>query len=220
MGIKAVIFDLDGVLLDSQPLHFEVDIALLREFGVDAGHNIVDKHAGMTTHNRLSKYKRDFNLPQSFEEIWDANLRILNEKLDKEPLPKTDGIVELLEKIKGAGYKTAVASSSSDSYVRKVLGQADLLRFFDILVNSDNVENGKPAPDIFNKALRLLGVPPDSAVIFEDSRNGVLAAAAAGVKCIGYLNPTSGEQDLSAASAVIGTFYDYEKIEKFIRGII
>lgn len=214
--IKAVIFDMDGVLLDSQPAHFRADIGVLARCQCSVTQEMVEIYAGMPNPDRWARYKNDFGLSESVEELIHMHSEILNTILDNERLAPVRGVKDLLKKIKDDCYKTAVASSSSREFVYKVLDLADLLIYFDLLVCGEDVTRGKPAPDIFLKAAEKLKVEPSECVIFEDSANGINAAFAAGIKCIGYRNETSGNQDLSKASAVIDSFYDLVMITEYI----
>ena len=102
--------------------------------------------------------------------------------------------------------KTAVASSSSYDLIGAVLERLDLRMYFDAIVSGEDMENGKPAPDIFLKTARVLKSDESSCVVIEDSGNGVLAANRAGMKVIGYINPSSGVQNLETATRIIQRF--------------
>jgi len=214
--IKAVIFDLDGVLLDSQPVHFKTDLSVLARCGVDLTQEALERYAGTPNKDRWGMFKRDFNLSQSVDALISMHTDILNNILETETLPVVAGIPAILTKIKNAGLKTAVASSSSREFVSKVLDTAGLLPYFDALICGNDVLNGKPAPDIFLKAAKTLNAAPSECIIFEDSANGIAAAAAAGIICIAYRNKTSGRQDLSKAQEIIDSFSDYYTIKKYI----
>lgn len=214
--IKAVIFDMDGVLLDSQPVHFRADIGVLARCQYSVTQEMVEKYAGSPNPDRWARYKKDFGMVESIDELINMHCEVLGAILDKERLAPVSGVEELLRKIKDCDYKTAVASSSSREFVYKVLNLAGLLTYFDFLVCGEDVTRGKPAPDIFLKAAKKLAVEPSECVIFEDSANGVNAAFAASIKCIGYRNETSGNQDLSKASVVIDSFYDLTRIAEYI----
>lgn len=214
--IKAVIFDMDGVLLDSQPVHFKADMEVLAKCGRNVTQSEVEKYAGTPNQNRWVKYKNDFGLTQSTDELIKLHGIILSSLIESQKLLPVKGVKELLIKIKDKQYKTSVASSSSRDFVYKVLDLADLLKFFDELVCGGDVKRGKPEPDIFLKAAEHLGAKPEECIIFEDSTNGVAAALAAKIKCIGYRNETSGNQDLSKATVIIDSFYDIPKITEYL----
>jgi HAD superfamily hydrolase (TIGR01509 family) len=99
----------------------------------------------------------------------------------------------------------ALASSSTQRVIDTVLEKLALVGVFDPVVSGEEVEHGKPAPDIFLRTAGLLEIPPETCLVIEDSANGVRAAKAAGMVCIGFRNPNSGAQDLSAADAIVAS---------------
>ena len=117
-----------------------------------------------------------------------------------EPIP---GIVELLEELRRQRIAIGLASSSPRSFIEAVLAKFKIREYFACVVSGEEMPAGKPAPDIYLEAARQLHVPPEQCVVLEDSRNGVLAAKRAGMTCIGFANPASGGQDLSAADRIV-----------------
>ena len=123
----------------------------------------------------------------------------------------------MLERVHEGGFLMAVASSSPEIYINQVIDMLGVKEYFQVLCSGENVKNPKPAPDVFLKAAKELGVSPDECLVIEDSTNGCRAAKAAGMVCLGYYNPDSGDQDLSIADGVIA---DYEKLDaKFLQEI-
>jgi HAD superfamily hydrolase (TIGR01509 family) len=111
----------------------------------------------------------------------------------------TDGLAGLLDSLSSAGIRCGLCSSSDRYYVDRVLAFFDLGQRFSPIVGGDQVARKKPAPDGYRKLLRDAGLAPDRVMAIEDSSAGVAAAVGAGLRCIGYINPTSGRQDLGAA---------------------
>lgn len=208
---QAVIFDMDGVLVDSQPFHFIVDQAVLRENGVSVPLYVVHSYAGMSNPNRFAKYKKDFGITASVEEITKTHFDIISNQLSESNLTVTRGIPELLSMLKENGYKISVASSSSYDFIYKMLDKLDIRHYFDFVISGEDMPNSKPAPDIFLHAAKLHGCDPSECIVIEDSSLGVSAAVAAGIKCIGYKNESSGEQDLSKADMIINDFCELTK---------
>jgi HAD superfamily hydrolase (TIGR01509 family) len=205
--LRAAIFDMDGVLVDSQPLHFDTDVAVLRELGVaQAAVATVTPYAGMSNNDRWAKYKADFYLTPEVPDIVAVHARIIAEMLAEQEVRAIPFVEDLLKQLKARGVSLSVASSSSYDFVYSMLDKINLRQYFDIVVSGEDLANSKPAPDIFLKTLALHGVNKDEAVIIEDSANGVRAAVAAGIRCIGYRNPSSGEQDLSGAVLTVNCF--------------
>ncbi len=212
--IKAVIFDMDGVLINSQETHYKADIKAIKEVGFDVDLSFVMKGAGTSTFERFSKWKNELGYKKDVKEVSERREEIMKELLINDGVDGVDGAKELLIDIKKNNIKTAVASSSSYELIYTVIDALGERELFDKILSGEDVENGKPAPDVFLKAAEILGVKPSECIVIEDSTNGVKAGVAAGMKVLGYINPTSGEQDLSKASCITDDFkkYNFEKL--------
>ena len=167
--VHAIIFDMDGVLIDSQPMHYLGDQQTLAAHGVDVPVEAMTAYAGTTNQLRFELFKERYHLSETIDSLIAEREAIMIRLVRESDAGPTAGSVELLKSIKAAGLKTAVASSSSYPFEK-------------------------------------LKETPETCVVIEDSANGVLAAVRAGMTCLGYQNPTSGEQDLSKANAVINDF--------------
>jgi HAD superfamily hydrolase (TIGR01509 family) len=154
-----------------------------------------------------SRLGKQYNLPLSIAEAIRLKKSIYLEYLMREtsvePLP---GVAQLIINLHKHGFLLAVASSSPHEQIDFILKKFEIKRFFHAIVSGEDVEAGKPHPEIFLKATDMLGVTPDSCVVIEDSHNGVTAAKRAGMKCIGFVNLNSGNQDLSKADILIHSF--------------
>ena len=204
---KAIIFDMDGVLIDSQPLHFEVDKLVLHQVDYPAQGKDVEKYAGMSNADRWAKYKKDYELQATIEELTAAHVAALKDLFgNREDLKPIDGILPLLQMLKERGLSMSVASSSSYDFVYMVLDKLNIADYFDLVVSGEDMPKSKPEPDIFLATAQKHGCSVEECIVIEDSKNGVLAAKAAHMKCIGYINPTSGEQDISMADLIIDDF--------------
>jgi beta-phosphoglucomutase family hydrolase len=200
---KACIFDMDGVIIDSEPMHFEIDLIMTRQLGLNLTHEDLEKYVGMTNPAMWKHIKEVHHLELSVDELirmqMDMKLRILKERDDK-PI---EGIVSLLQALQSAGYPIGLASSSPILFIQAVLDKLQLKPYFSVIVSGEEVPQGKPAPDVFLKAAKLLQVEAEHCVVIEDSRNGVAAAKAAGMTCIGFVNLNSGLQDLTRADFIV-----------------
>jgi HAD superfamily hydrolase (TIGR01509 family) len=212
---KAILFDLDGVLTDSQPLHYDVDIAVMSALGVQINEATVQNYAGMRTHDRFLAFKRDFFLSDDINDIVNIHVNTMRDKLSLADVVPISGVRETLKRLKDEGMTMLVASSSSIDFIESILIKMDIRHYFDHIVSGESMAHGKPAPDIFIEAAKRSGQHKESCVVIEDSANGVKAAVAAGIDCIGYINESSGVQDLSGAIAV---FDNFESILGFILG--
>lgn len=201
--LKAVIYDMDGVLTDTEPLHKRANEIFLREQGIPFLDEYYEQFIGSTYSYMWERYKEDYGLSCSFAELKQGTDRINQEIIAKEGQPEIPYAKEGLEQLHKAGFQLAVASSSHIDGIRDVVRNLRIDTCFDELVSGEDVEHPKPAPDVFLKAAQLLGVLPSECLVIEDSENGCKAAKAAGMVCIGFLNQSSGKQDLSAADYVI-----------------
>jgi len=222
--LKAVIFDMDGVLVNSEPLHYEADRRMLARLGVEVGDGYLDRFVGASDSEMWAAIFADFGAvpgpgddpdaviePSSgigpdtdLESVLRAQKSLKLKLLKASDLEPIEGIPKLLSTLKKRGIPLAIASSSPSIFIKTMTEKLGISRFFDLRVSGENAERGKPAPDVYLKAAERLGVAPESCAAIEDSRNGVLAAKAAGMKCVGFKNPASGEQDLSAADRTVG----------------
>jgi len=212
MMIKAVIFDMDGVIIDSEPFHYKVFMKYTRsKFGLTISDEEYNGFIGTTNHSIYSILKEKYNiegdLTTLIAEYEEKCLEFLLSATNERPIHGVDVLVKNLHQNK---IKLAVASSSPKKVINIVLDMFDMNKFFDVKVSGQEVANSKPAPDIFLRAAELLNICPAECLVFEDSRNGVVAAKAAGMKCIAFYNPNSGQQDLSRADNMIESFAEVD----------
>jgi len=210
--IKAVIFDMDGVIIDSEPLHYKVFMDYTSsKFGLTISDEEYNTFIGTTNHHMYStlqkKYTIKGELAQLIEEYEEKCHEFLLASKMQRPIFGVDILVKNLHQNK---IKLALASSSPKKSINIILDMFDMNQFFDVKVSGQEVANSKPAPDIFLRAAELLNIRPEECLVFEDSQNGVLAAKAAGMKCIAYYNPNSGKQDLSRADNIIESFAEVD----------
>jgi len=201
--LKAVIFDMDGVLIDSEPLHLESDLLLLGKYKVDVPEHYLEKYVGTTGSSMWEEIRNEFGIETELQEILNAALSLKLKLLKKGSHAAIDGIPELLKDLHAKKILVGVASSSPSMFIKEVLKRIGVERYVDTWISGENVDKGKPEPDIFLRMAELFGVEPSQCVVVEDSRNGVLAARRAGMKCIGFRNPNSGNQDIAKADLVI-----------------
>lgn len=204
--IKAVIFDMDGVLIDSQPLHYDADLSELKKLGINAEYKDVVKYAGTITEERFKLYKRDFSLDFDVNKAAAEREEIMKNIFSNSDVGSIAGVKELLKDLKYNGILTAVASSSNYELIYTVVDKLNIREYFDVILSGNDMKRGKPAPDIFIAAAEKLNMKACECVVIEDSANGVQAAVSAGMKVVGYINETSGKQDLSKATVIIDDF--------------
>ena len=206
MRKKAIVFDMDGVIIDSQPLYHEFDIRLLGRFGHPATLETVIPYSGLTSVDRMTKYKKDFGLRDSVDDLIKMSVDSMRDVFLTSHIEPVGGIPELLLSIKNAGLFLGVASSTSRELIELILRRLDVWSYFDRIVSGEEVEAGKPAPDVYLKAAEVFGVSPAECAAIEDSVIGMRSAKAAGFTCIAYRN--SYTRDYSHADFIVDDFYE------------
>jgi HAD superfamily hydrolase (TIGR01509 family) len=208
---RAVIFDMDGVIVDSEPRHERAFLQVVRELGYaeEDGFEFA-KYIGRTDRELWTDFMARHKPAQTMEVLSAMKRqRVLEILRNDEPLFK--GLPELIEKL-AVHYRLAVASGSEPEIVEAVLRFKTLRRFFSVVTTSHEVKHGKPAPDIFLHAAELLGVAPTQCWVIEDSKPGVAAGLAAGMRVIAITN-THPAEELQSATRVVSS---YEQIEQIL----
>jgi HAD superfamily hydrolase (TIGR01509 family) len=189
-AIQAVIFDLDGILVDSEWLSFVEWQKLARQHGGTLEDSVFPELVGTTAEETAALVMRHagvgFDVPESCAAIW----RLVTERLKREiePLP---GSPELVRSLVRRGYPLAIASNSLSDYIENALEGLGMAAYFPVWASRDQVAEGKPAPDVYLLAADRLGIAPERCLAIEDSRVGVQAAAAAGMRVVAV----PGERD-------------------------
>jgi HAD superfamily hydrolase (TIGR01509 family) len=203
--IEGVVFDLDGLLLDTEQLWDETREALARERGGRWHERAQGDMMGMSS-VEWSRYMHDvIGLPEAPEEI---SAEVVRRMLThyREQLPLVPGAVEAVERL-AARWPLGLASSSNRELIDLALELSGLDRHFRATVSSEEVERGKPAPDVYLEAVRRLGVEPKHAAAIEDSANGIRSAKAAGMHVVAIPNQLfpPDEEALAAADVVLAS---------------
>ena len=208
--IKAVIFDMDGVMIDSEPLWEKAERILLGRRGIDYNPTYRDKIVGLNQKDSGRLLKETFNLPETIEELLseriDLIVRIYEEELELVP-----GIKSFLRELKENGFLIAMASSSPLRVINLVLNKFSLNEFFSVVVSGESVEFGKPHPDIYLFTAGKLGacpeqgrrIEPSECVVIEDSINGVKSAKSAGMHCIAIPDKRLSRNEFQIADLVV-----------------
>lgn len=182
--LKAVIFDMDGLLIDSEQVTYEALVEKGEELGVKISRDfyctMLGRSAAATTEIFKKEFGADFDVEKLKKRVDDS----MDDRYAKQGVPVKKGAVELLEYLKSRGIARVVASSSERFWVEKLLGLALLKDYFDDFVCADDVENAKPSPEIFLKACQKAKVDPSQALVLEDSQTGILAASRAKIPVI------------------------------------
>lgn len=180
-GIEAVIFDLDGTLVDSMWMWKRIDIEYLQRFHIDYPEDLQDKVEGMSFTEVAHYFKNRFSLPDSIDHIKAAWNEMAYEKY-KSQVPLKKGMLDLLKELKEKKIKTGIATSNSRELVDTVLESLQITSYFDEVHTSCEVAKGKPAPDIYLLVAECLKVKPEHCLVFEDLPLGIMAGKRAGMK--------------------------------------
>lgn len=179
--IKAVLFDLDGTLIDSMWMWEEIDIEYLKQFGIMLPGDLQSAITGMSFTETAQYFKNRFGLTDTIEETKDKWNRMAWDKYANE-VPLKEGTRELLEFIKKSGRKAGIATSNSRELVELVIERLGIRKYFDSIRTSCEVEKGKPSPDIYLLVAKDLLVEPVDCLVFEDVVQGIIAGKKAGMK--------------------------------------
>ncbi|HEX3035477.1 MAG TPA: HAD family phosphatase [Thermodesulfobacteriota bacterium] len=199
--IKAVIFDMDGVMIDSEPLWEKTERILMAQRNIDYNPIYRDKIVGLNQNDSAKLLRETFNLPKTIEEIITERIDILLTLYEKE-LELVKGLTDLLEELAQKGFLLALASSSPRRAINFVLDNFSLRDFFSVIVSGDDIQLGKPHPDIYLHTAQRLYVKPEECVVIEDSINGVKSAKAAGMTCIAVPDRRLNPKEFQAADLI------------------
>lgn len=209
--LKTVIFDMDGVIIDSEAQHAKASLNTFKELGVDTDLDYCKSFTGSSSKKMAETAIKDFSLDITTNALLDK-LNLAKKKLhEKEGYIPVEGVDALIKRLYKDGVQLAIASSSSPKEIETVVKKLGIKKYFEKLVSASSVANPKPSPDTFLLALEKLGAAPEDTVIIEDSTFGVKAAKAANVACIGFINPNSGNQNLNDADVLIESFDGIDK---------
>jgi HAD superfamily hydrolase (TIGR01509 family) len=203
---EAIVFDMDGVLIDSEPVHYESTRILFEdEFGIPFPESANTEFLGSTDRYMFETLKARHQLEPPLEEIITRRKRLYMELLIRDGLPWRDGIRELISDLANSGYRLAVATSGLTRIVEPTLNAGQIRHLFEAVVTGDDIHTPKPAPDIYLEAARRLAVDPSVCVAIEDTDVGVRAAKSAGMWVIAFPNSTTRGMDFGPADFVAGT---------------
>jgi len=202
----AIIFDMDGVLIDSQPLHYQIDMRVLALCGVPATLDTVTPYTGLSNELRWPMYKDAFALSHTAKQLIAMAEDAMRDIFGKEELVPIDGVTELLQGLNGMELYCGVASASPLELVQLVLRRTGLEQYFSGITSVEEVTASKPAPDIYLAAAAKVGLPPAQCIAIEDSPAGILSAKNAGFTCIAYKNPSTVGQVFDHANYVLEHF--------------
>ena len=204
MILELVIFDMDGLMFDTEPLGAVCFARAAKQFGYIIEEEFRYKLIGINANDHYALMKSKFGQDCPAKEIHELSKKLRSDYLYKHGIVIKPGLFELITYLKYKGIKIAVASSSAYSKINEYLALAGLKNIFDLIVGGDDLEHGKPDPEIFLKVLKYFKIAADHALVLEDSTNGILAANAANIPvvCVPDYLPNCKEV-LARTSAVL-----------------
>lgn len=217
-NIEAVIFDLDGTLVDSMWMWREIDVEYLSQFDIEVPSDLQQAVEGMSFSETAQYFKERFNLPDPVEVIKMEWNKMAWDKYGNE-VPLKKGVIEFLEELRSKGIKTGIATSNSKELVEHVLKSLNITEYFDSVRTSCEAKKGKPAPDIYLLVADDLQVNPKDCLVFEDLALGIMAGKGAGMRVCTVFDPYSEDdrdRKRELADYYIDTYFDIfeDKVEK------
>ena len=215
--LKAAIFDMDGVIVDSEPLHRQAYYNMFNEVSVDISDTLYDTFKGRSTINICRQLVEEFGVPKTAEEL----VRIKRHHYDiifekDKTFDLIEGVRSLIEGYYNNGLTLVLASSSSMASIDRIFNRFDLNPFFKGKISGAELKASKPHPEIFIKAAENTGFDRNECLVIEDTTNGINAAKAAGIFCVGFNDDNKNDEDYTDADLEISDFKEihYEKITK------
>ena len=216
--LKAVLFDMDGVIVDTEPLHHKAYFGMFKHYQIDVSEKHYQTFTGQSTINVCRQLCEYFKLPNDPQELVDKKRSIFKELFKSDPdLDLINGVRALIENYYQAGLTLVLASSASMGTINSVFDRFELNQYFVDKLSGADLKASKPHPEIFQKAAQSSGFPVENCMVIEDSTSGIKAAKAANVFCVAFKSPHSKNQDYTQADKIITHFTEinYPQINQY-----
>jgi HAD superfamily hydrolase (TIGR01509 family) len=212
----AVIFDMDGVLIDSVLFHWQAMNQVLGKYNIHIDDDQLHNFIGQSVVLQLQQISEKFHTPLDITQIVEE-LKPIKDELQKGIQPK-EGVEQLLQLLHDNSVPIAIGTSSTTEDTKRKLTDAGILHNFETLVTHDDVVNHKPNPAVYLAAAENLNIPPSQCVVIEDAPSGIQAAKRAGMKCIAVLAPYTTADDLREADLIVHSLLevDLKKVSNLI----
>ncbi len=215
--LKAVLFDMDGVIVDSEPLHHKAYHCMFKDIDIEVSKALYDSFTGQSTLSICEQLCLEYNLnttPETLVDIKRKHFKYLFE--NDSDFKLIDGVLDLIKDYHSNGLKLVLASSASMITINNIFSRFNLDEYFLAKLSGADLKASKPHPEIFEKAAEASGFKTSECIVIEDSTNGIVAAKAANIFCVAFKSPHSKNQDYSLANMVIKDFNEisYATINK------
>ena len=205
--LKAVLFDMDGVIVDTEPLHRKAYFRMFEDMKIDVDQAMYDSFTGQATLPICRTLCEHFGIPESPEHLVATKRKHFKYLFENDnDLALLDGVHDLIKDYHANGLTLVLASSASMPNINRIFERFDLDKYFKAKISGADLKASKPHPEIFIKAAELAGEQTQNCMVIEDSTNGIAAAKAANIYCVGFKSPHSTNQDYSKADRVITSF--------------
>lgn len=216
--LKAVLFDMDGVIVDTEPLHRKAYFKMFDEVNIEVNEALYDSFTGQATLPICRSLCQRFNLSETPETLVSTKRKHFKYLFENDTsLNLLDGVHNLIQNYYENGLTLVLASSASMPNINRIFDRFDLNKYFKAKISGADLKASKPHPEIFIKAAALAQEDPKNCMVIEDSTNGIVAAKAANIYCVGFKSPNSVNQDYSKADRVITSFDEilYSNLTEF-----
>jgi beta-phosphoglucomutase family hydrolase len=205
--IKAIIFDMDGVLVDSEPFHIELEKQQFLQYKLSVSNEEHAQYMGVASDVMWNQIAEHHSINVSAEDLIEQfKIKSIRYFSELGEIPVMPGLIDFLEKLSSKNFPMAVASSSYPEIIKIILEKTDIQKYFQVVVSSQEAGKSKPEPDVFLLAARKLGIPAKDCLVVEDSANGIKAAQAAGMSCVAYQGSGANPQSQKEADAIVSSF--------------
>ncbi len=211
MPLKAVLFDMDGVIVDTEPLHRKAYFTMFEEVGISVSEELYASFTGNSTKKVCETLIEKFNLNRTVQELFTIKRFFFKKHFDNDPeFDLIPGVLNLIKNYHQNGVKLVLASSASMNTINWVFEKFDLEKYFIGKISGDTLKESKPNPEIFILAAEIAKEAKENCLVIEDSTNGILAAHSAGIFCTAYKSEHTIGQNYEKANLLISDFANIE----------
>jgi len=217
--LQAVLFDMDGVIVDTEPLHKKAYFSMFHDVNIDVSEEMYEAFTGQSTINICKQLCSHFSISEAPETLMAIKRKHFKQLFATDSdLDLLDGVLDLIKDYYNNGLTLVLASSASMPNINRIFDRFDLNQYFKAKLSGADLKASKPHPEIFIKAAEASGHAKNECIVIEDSTNGITAAKAAGIFCVGYNSLHSKNQDYSKADLVVSNFKEirYPKISSYL----